>query len=60
MNHPTILHVIQINSEMAGDRAAALMTLQQLRAEAARIQAEIDRLTRSMQEQIEAADLKRG
>jgi uncharacterized sporulation protein YeaH/YhbH (DUF444 family) len=44
--------VIQINRVATGERAASLMLLERLRNERERIQAEIDRVTRELNEQI--------
>ena len=44
--------VIQINPEITGDRAATLLLLEKLRFERDRIQTEIDRITKSLDDEI--------
>ena len=48
--------VIQVNPEIAGDRAATLLLLEKLRFERDRIQAEIDRITKTLDDEIRIAE----
>ena len=47
---------MQANPQIAGERAATLLLLEKLRFERDRIQSEIDRITRMLDEEIRAAE----